>query len=59
MVSRKDIIYIDSHVILGHLGADTVTGALHILDSMLDLVGGGDVLPGVQEGFLLHGSCTY
>ena len=49
---------VGSHIVLGHLGADTVTGALNILDSVLDLIGGGDVLPGVQEGLLLHGACT-
>ena len=47
-----------SDIVLSHLGLNAVTGALHVLDGVLDLVSGGNVLPSVQEGLLLHVSFT-
>jgi hypothetical protein len=46
-----------TYVILRHLGAYPVAGALNVLDGVLDLVRRRDVLPRVQEGFLLHRAC--
>ena len=43
-----------TYVVLRHFRADAIAGALHPLDGVLDLVGRRDVLPRVQEGFLLH-----
>ena len=43
-----------AHVILGHLGLDAVTGAVDILDGVLDLISSWDVLPSVEECLLLH-----
>ena len=50
------ICNIYTHIVGCHLGLDPVTSALHVLDGVLSLVGGGNVLPGVEEGLLLHGS---
>ena len=47
-----------SDIVLSHLGLNAVTGAFHVLDGVLDLVSGGNVLPSVQEGLLLHVSFT-
>jgi len=41
-------------VVVIHLCLDAITGAFHVLDGELDLVGGGDVLPCVEESFLFH-----
>ena len=45
-----------SDIVLSHLGLNAVTGALHVLDGVLSLIGGGNVLPGVKEGLFLHSS---
>ena len=55
MLKRRQLICnILVYIICCHFGLDPVTGALHVLDCVLSLVGGGNVFPGVQEGLLLH-----
>ena len=58
MSDNNEVTYLlTTYIVLAHLGRDAITGTLHILNSVLDLIGCRDVLPGSQECFLLHGSC--
>jgi len=56
VLSLKGSLGHSEGIVLAHLGRDAITSALNILNSVLDLIGCRDVLPGAQECFLLHGS---
>ena len=43
-----------AYIILSHLCLDTITCALNILNSVLNLICCWDVLPSVEERFLFH-----
>ena len=49
------MITCNTNIVLPHLGRDAITSTLHILNSVLGLIGCWDVFPGAQECLLLHG----
>ena len=50
----KEQVKLATYIILTHFCADAITGALNPLNGVLDLIGGRNVFPRVQEGLLLH-----